>query len=368
MPLISILVYFANLLPTETGFKNLSNQPIPLRQNANWSEQPIQFWPENVFVKLEYSAVRWVYVNYKNNIYTVPKRLANTAYIRIGGLFSLKLSHFNVYNNVISKYGDLLIFTFMTIWSYIVFTQLKKQREKKIFLKAPHSNQGNTYSISPNLTQATLEKEFIESVRRELEIKYQGKFEQMQSAALSLQNEYKKKCHDAKLLGIDLEDSKNLANLIKGRLFEVYAAKFWDSDININIVDWTPDKGFHENIYIQSNGNPDFLLETNKNGLSRIAVECKYRTSTFKLHSKTLVKLESQKKHLRYDEYSQKNNIPVFILIGLAGKADKPESIYLVPNQKLIDSSQVDKFNDKCILFTELQNYKISLGNFARFF
>ena len=60
-------------------------------------------------------------------------------------------------------------------------------------------------------------------------------------------------------MGVDLEGS-NIDGLVKGRLFELFAANIWNEDNDTTIEDWTSDKGIFEGVYVKSNGNPDFLL------------------------------------------------------------------------------------------------------------
>ena len=77
--------------------------------------------------------------------------------------------------------------------------------------------------------------------------------------------------------------------------------------------------------WVESYSNPDFVFihrKTNK----RIAVECKYKG---KEYERVLWAYEDQIEH--YQNFSAKEKIPVFIIIGIAGRPKNPKRMFLVP-------------------------------------
>lgn len=77
--------------------------------------------------------------------------------------------------------------------------------------------------------------------------------------------------------------------------------------------------------WVESYSNPDFIFihrRTNK----KIAVECKYKE---KEYERILWAYEDQIE--RYQNFSQKQNIPVFVILGIGGRPKNPKRVFLVP-------------------------------------
>ncbi|MEK7478372.1 MAG: hypothetical protein AAB626_00420 [Patescibacteria group bacterium] len=82
-------------------------------------------------------------------------------------------------------------------------------------------------------------------------------------------------------------------------------------------------KKYHR--WVESNSNPDFVFihrKTNK----KIAVECKYKE---KEYEKVLWAFEEQIEH--YQNFSEKEKIPVFVVIGIGGRPRNPKRMFLAP-------------------------------------
>ncbi|MBI2591321.1 MAG: hypothetical protein HYW34_01440 [Candidatus Brennerbacteria bacterium] len=77
--------------------------------------------------------------------------------------------------------------------------------------------------------------------------------------------------------------------------------------------------------WVESYSNPDFVFihrRTNK----KIAVECKYKE---KEYERILWAYEDQIE--RYQNFSQKQNIPVFVILGIGGRPKNPKRVFLAP-------------------------------------
>ena len=116
------------------------------------------------------------------------------------------------------------------------------------------------------------------------------------------------------------------------------------------IKHWAGDKYVYGH-YAEANMEPDLLFEFNLPQVSKqFAVECKWRSNWFKGG----VSLSSEARLQRYRSFQEKKGVPVFIAIGLGGKASAPLKVFMVPlaafQSEYIAEQQIRKFekqNDK---------------------
>lgn len=118
----------------------------------------------------------------------------------------------------------------------------------------------------------------------------------------------------------------------KGYSFEDYIASLFPS-YDWVIADKTRDYSKKFNRLVESDSNPDFTfrhIKTNKT----FAIECKYRSyfyeGGFGLTYKQLK---------NYTNFSSKNNIPVFVVLGVGGSPKKPQKLFSIPITNLDSSS-----------------------------
>jgi hypothetical protein len=119
--------------------------------------------------------------------------------------------------------------------------------------------------------------------------------------------------------GHDFE--KYVANLFKLR-GDYFAIEHWSTDHS--------DK--RAGIKVESDSQPDFLIRY-KPKKESFAVECKWRANPYynqKIRDYVIKWAESYQIK-NYQQYSKKNNVPVFVVIGLAGKPSKPEYMFCLP-------------------------------------
>lgn len=136
----------------------------------------------------------------------------------------------------------------------------------------------------------------------------------------------------------------------KGDAFENYVVSKFDRKF-FRLKDMRSDKGSN-GFYPESNKYPDLVLEYKPSTFS-FAVECKWRADWWKRGDgeESIDWAGGDKKIQNYNEYAEKNNIPVFVVIGLGGEPDKPEKLFVAPLNALkyryAKKSYLEKFLKK---------------------
>jgi hypothetical protein len=155
----------------------------------------------------------------------------------------------------------------------------------------------------------------------------------------ALNSKYDLAIKRAKVLDIDLED-QHIENILKGRRFEIYIATLFDKH-GFEILEWTPDKGTENNLYVHQNNNPDLLLRS-KGGGFKLAVECKFCSQPFYRHpcGEPVISWSSVRKYQYYERYANKHkDCPVFVVVGYKGDASSPHSCFWAELQVLKHTS-----------------------------
>jgi cell division protein FtsL len=115
-------------------------------------------------------------------------------------------------------------------------------------------------------------------------------------------------------------------NKKKGDDFEKFIVQKFNKKY-FRIKEWAGDK-YVKGIYAETTPQPDLLLEFNLNqNKYPFAVECKWRQNFYKGG----IEFAKKDQFNRYKNYEETKNIPVFIAIGIGGKAASPENIFIVP-------------------------------------
>ncbi|MDD3960183.1 MAG: hypothetical protein PHF65_08345 [Oscillospiraceae bacterium] len=134
------------------------------------------------------------------------------------------------------------------------------------------------------------------------------------------------------LLPSDEEKNKE-----KGNLFESYVESLFDKRYFVT-EEWTSDiSNKYNGSYVESNKNPDMVIRYKPTG-EEFAVECKYR-SAFTYSERiddVCVQWSYPEQIKRYNEFQQKRQMPVFIVIGIGGESDIrkkeiPELMFCIP-------------------------------------
>lgn len=96
-----------------------------------------------------------------------------------------------------------------------------------------------------------------------------------------------------------------------------------DND-KLTLKEWRGDKSL-PGIYPEGNSNPDLVLE---HDCKPFAIECKWRSHLPKDIDKVLL---PPARVALFIQYSQKNNLPVYLLLGIGGQPTDPDILYLTP-------------------------------------
>ncbi len=189
-----------------------------------------------------------------------------------------------------------------------------------------------------------LQQQFIEEAQLRTHVQIpemQASLERVTAAYQALKVRHQQILDEA--IHFDLKfDGERYENLLKGRKFEIFFAKQLLQDPDIGIIEWTSDKGFESNIYVKSNGNPDFLICYRKSFY--FAVECKYRGGFFfKDKAESRISWSSAWQTNRYARFSEERKVPVYIALGFKGEPDQPEKNFFCSLSTLIHRSSSEK-------------------------
>lgn len=149
-----------------------------------------------------------------------------------------------------------------------------------------------------------------------------------------------------KLKSVGFDDNK-----AKGDAFERFVVKNFDKKY-FTLQEWRSDK-YIDGIYAVSNHFPDLEVSFNlksKGIFETFAIECKWRKSYYN----ESIEWAKDYQLKNYQDYAAKLKIPVFVVIGVGGEAEKPQELFIVPLQK-IKSNAISK--------SELANYKKEHAN-----
>jgi hypothetical protein len=111
----------------------------------------------------------------------------------------------------------------------------------------------------------------------------------------------------------------------KGFLFEKFiVTKFDQTYFKLN--EWRSDK-YHQEIYAASNKLPDleYDFKTSKYDC-KVAIECKWRAN----FNGKKIEIAREDQLQNYWQYSVNRKIPVFIILGVGGKPEAPEDLYIM--------------------------------------
>jgi hypothetical protein len=129
-----------------------------------------------------------------------------------------------------------------------------------------------------------------------------------------------------------------------GLRFEDYVSDLFSTKY-FSLVEKTHSTETNQERYVESSMNPDFVFRYEPSG-ELFAVECKYRSN---LNNEGLLNWSYPEQMKRYQEFSHKRRMPVFIVIGLGGVDNDPEEMFNIPLEEAkypaLYPSVFDKFN-----------------------
>jgi len=118
----------------------------------------------------------------------------------------------------------------------------------------------------------------------------------------------------------------------KGTKFEKYILHKFNLQF-CKVKEWRGDK-FANGIYAESTKYPDIEVEFSLRDTKTIfAVECKWRKGYFQ----DGIQWAREEQIFIYKRYSEENNIPVFVVIGVGKNPENPEDVFVIPLDNLTE-------------------------------
>jgi hypothetical protein len=116
----------------------------------------------------------------------------------------------------------------------------------------------------------------------------------------------------------------------KGNEFEKFVVQKFNRKY-FKIIEWTGDK-YINGIYAETSTQPDLRIKFSLYEIEKeFAVECKYRSYYYKGG----IDWAKGNQRSNYQNYSEAKGIVTFVVIGVGGKPDNPDELFIVPLQEL---------------------------------
>lgn len=112
----------------------------------------------------------------------------------------------------------------------------------------------------------------------------------------------------------------------KGRLFEDYIIKLFNEK-NFKLMKWRKAEKIIDKSFLFDHSNPDLELIFVGARKYRFAVECKWRSEFIK----GKISWANDYQICSYEDFENRNRIPVFIAIGIGGESSKPAMLFVTP-------------------------------------
>jgi hypothetical protein len=116
----------------------------------------------------------------------------------------------------------------------------------------------------------------------------------------------------------------------KGNDFEKFVVQKFNKKY-FKIIEWAGDK-YVNGIYAETSKQPDLRIKFSLYEIEKeFAVECKYRSYYYKGG----IDWAKENQRSNYQSYSEANGIVTFVVIGVGGKPESPDELFIVPLQDL---------------------------------
>lgn len=112
----------------------------------------------------------------------------------------------------------------------------------------------------------------------------------------------------------------------KGRLFEEYLINLF-SKKSFYLKEWRKSERFLDGFFPFGHSNPDLELVFEGKKKYRFAVECKWR----KEFVEGRITWAANYQICFYEDFQNRNGIPVFVAIGIGGEPSNPEKLFVTP-------------------------------------
>jgi hypothetical protein len=133
-------------------------------------------------------------------------------------------------------------------------------------------------------------------------------------------------------------ENSSLDSFEIGRRFEEFIKNLFNQS-HFEVVEYNESKKHKDPWMAGHLSNPDLRMMFGTSRKYEFAVECKYRTRFIddRLTWAKLRNIES------YKEFARETRMPVFVAIGVGGKPENPEELFVTPLQSIIHSTEVNK-------------------------
>jgi cell division protein FtsL len=350
---------------------NLNDKPAKLLLKPDASSKVVDTLEKGESARLKhYSGTRnWLYIELNDRQYVVHHSRVEDGYLSFFGfkfsrmesklvlaVFCILLSLFGYYLYVGYKQGYLkkelarrkkeisrLSVGNMQLQDYV---NRLSENERNLTSKIDSLNYSQKEKIKQlEAVNHVVKKEYAErlmsEVKEELNANHAATIDEMDMSFKNLSSKYQKAVADAKIMDVDLKHY-NFESILKGRQFEICIAKSLTCISGFKLKEWTPDKGIGSKIFVESNLNPD-LVFTDGMG-NEFAVECKFRG---KVGYKSTIIWSSVEQGERYKKFQKERSMPVWVAIGVAGNAEKPDLVSLAPLDSIKKNSYTDDTFEK---------------------
>ena len=131
--------------------------------------------------------------------------------------------------------------------------------------------------------------------------------------------------------------------------FEKFIVQKFNKEF-FRIKEWAGDK-YIKGFYADTTQQPDLMIELKyKKDVFVFSVECKWRQNLFKKG----IEFAKKEQFNRYKDFEKTNNIPVFLAIGIGGKAEAPASLFIIPLKEI---------DNNFIHINELEKYRKTVNS-----
>jgi len=146
-----------------------------------------------------------------------------------------------------------------------------------------------------------------------------------------------------KITKVAYNEATKPESFVKGEEFEEYVRKYIFPSDRYELIHRTHSYNDNKGDYIESTLYPDFLFRCKDTG-KKFYVEAKFRSGDYDEFDNEYsdIKWTYPKQLKRYQEINKQT--PVFLCLGVGGKAKDPERIHIIPMKRLKYIELYDSF------------------------
>lgn len=132
----------------------------------------------------------------------------------------------------------------------------------------------------------------------------------------------------------------------KGDMFEGFVASKFNKK-NFKLIEWAGDK-YYNGVFAETTLHPDLKFRFKTIGVEQeFSIECKYRSH----FTGECIEWALEKQMQNYRQYQKEQEIPVFVAIGVGGKPNNPDELFLIPlkhiEENILHQSMLKKYKKR---------------------